>query len=330
MLEHGGHLRRVAESTGTLMEDWLDLSSGISPHHWPIPEPPPECWHRLPEDDDGLHQAAARYYGAPHLLPLPGTQAAIQLLPRLRPPGRVAVLGPTYAEHDHCWRQQGHATQALDLASLDDHIERYDVVIVVNPNNPTGDYQPASFLLGWWERLRHRHGWLVVDEAFMDPTPDSSLTPMTGRDGLIVLRSFGKFFGCPGARLGFVAAWPALLRKLNELAGPWAVSGPARWVGQKALSDRVWHDQARDLQKQGSRRLAGILKQYGLSPVGTPLFQSVLTPEAIPLEQHLMSHLILVRRFNRSVLIRFGLPGTAEGWARLETALAEWQPSLTG
>ena len=93
MLEHGGHLRRVAESTGTLMEDWLDLSSGISPHHWPIPEPPPECWHRLPEDDDGLHQAAARYYGAPHLLPLPGTQAAIQLLPRLRPPVGLRCSG---------------------------------------------------------------------------------------------------------------------------------------------------------------------------------------------------------------------------------------------
>lgn len=329
MLEHGGHLRRIAAATGTRMEDWLDLSTGISPYHWPTPEPPPECWQRLPEDEDGLQEAAARYYGATHLLPLPGTQAAIQLLPRLRPSCRVAVVGPTYAEHDHCWRQQGHAIQQVDFAALDEHIERHDVVIVVNPNNPTGDYQAPSCLLGWWERLRHRHGWLVVDEAFMDPTPEGSLTPMTGRDGLIVLRSFGKFFGCPGARLGFVAAWPALLRKLNELAGPWAVSGPARWVGQQALSDRAWHDQTRERLRQGSRRLAGLLQQHGLAPVGTPLFQSVLTEQAAPLEQHLLSQLILVRRFSHPARIRFGLPGTGEDWERLEQALREWNPPVT-
>jgi len=329
MLEHGGHLRRVAAATGTRLEDWLDLSTGISPHHWPVPEPPSESWRRLPEDEDGLREAAARYYGATHLLPLPGTQAAIQLLPRLRPACRVAVLGPAYAEHDHCWRQQGHAIQELDFATLDDHIERHDVVIVVNPNNPTGGCHAPSCLLGWWERLRHRHGWLIVDEAFMDPTPEGSLTPMTGRDGLIVLRSFGKFFGCPGARLGFVAAWPALLRKLNELAGPWAVSGPARWVGQQALSDRAWQDQTRKRLQQGSRRLAGLLQQQGLSPGGTALFQSVLTGQAAPLEQHLLSQLILIRRFNRPARLRFGLPGTAEDWERLEKALGEWNPPLS-
>jgi len=163
----------------------------------------------------------------------------------------------------------------------------------------------------------------------MDPTPEGSLTPMTGRDGLIVLRSFGKFFGCPGARLGFVAAWPALLRKLNELAGPWAVSGPARWVGQQALSDHAWHDQTRALLKQGSRRLAGLLQQQGFSTGGTALFQSVLTGQAAPLEQHLLNQLILIRRFNHPARLRFGLPGTAEDWERLEKAMGEWQPPLS-
>ena len=323
MLEHGGRLRRVAAASGTRPEDWLDLSTGVSPHPWPTPAPPAECWRRLPEDEDGLLEAASGYYRASHLLPLPGTQAAIQLLPRLRPPCRVAVLGPAYAEHDHCWRQQGHATRASALPALDQDIERYDVVVVVNPNNPTGDHYPRERLLGWRERLRHRHGWLVVDEAFMDPTPEGSVTPMTGGEGLIVLRSFGKFFGCPGARLGFVAAWPALLRQLKELLGPWAVSGPARWIGQRALCDRAWQMQARERLKRDSRRLADMLTRHGLAPTGgTALFQSRLTDRARWIDEYLAHRRILIRVFDDPPRLRVGLPGPEDDWRRLAGALS--------
>ncbi|QXP84440.1 threonine-phosphate decarboxylase CobD [Methylococcus sp. ANG] len=325
MLEHGGRLRKAARATGTRPEDWLDLSTGISPHPWPLLEIPPDCWTRLPEDEDGLAETAAACYGAPDLLPVAGTQAAIQLLPRLRPPGRVAVLSPAYAEHAHGWRQYGHEVHEVGLGTVEAQIERFDVVVVVNPNNPTGEYRAIERLKGWHAALQERSGWLVVDEAFMDPTPDGSMAAETKEAGLIVLRSFGKFFGCPGARLGFVAARPALLEALRDIAGPWAVSGPARWLGQRALADSAWRAEARRKLLRDGQRLAALLTRHGLTPDGgTPLFQWLRTDDAGRLDEHLRHHLILPRRFEHPPSLRFGLPATESGWERLDRALSAW------
>lgn len=325
MLEHGGRLRRAASAAGTRLEDWLDLSTGISSHPWPLPEIPASCWTRLPEDEDGLIEAATAYYGAPALLPMSGTQAAIQLLPRLRPPGRVAVLSPAYAEHAHGWRQHGHEVHEVDADTLEARIAQFDVVVVVNPNNPTGEYRAVERLRGWHTALRGWGGWLVVDEAFMDPTPDRSMIAETGQAGLIVLRYFGKFFGCPGARLGFVAARPVLLEALRELAGPWAVAGPARWIGQRALSDFSWQAEARRQLIRDGQRLAALLARYGLPPTGgTPLFQWLRVGDAPGIDEHLRRHLILPRRFEHPASLRLGLPATESGWERLDAALAGW------
>jgi L-threonine-O-3-phosphate decarboxylase len=326
LLEHGGRLRRAAAATGTRPEDWLDLSTGIGPHGWPVPEIPASCWTRLPEDEDGLIEAAMAYYDAPAVLPVSGTQSAIQLLPRLRPAGRVAVVSPAYAEHAHGWRQNGHEVHA---DALEGQIERFDVVVVVNPNNPTGEYRSAGHLMGWHSALRARGGWLVVDEAFMDPTPRGSLAGETRREGLIVLRSFGKFFGCPGARLGFVAARPLLLEALRELAGPWGVSGPARWIGQRALSDFSWHADARARLVRDGERLTALLTRYGLPPAGgTPLFQWVRAEQAQQIHEHFLRCRILLRRFDDPASLRIGLPGGESGWGRLEEALAELPDEL--
>ncbi|QXP87129.1 threonine-phosphate decarboxylase CobD [Methylococcus capsulatus] len=326
MLEHGGRLRQAARASGTRPADWLDLSTGISPRPWPFPEIPADCWTRLPEDEDGLIEAAMACYGAPALLPVAGTQAAIQLLPRLRAKSRVAVLSPAYAEHAHGWRLWGHEVHEVDLRTVERQIERFDVVVVVNPNNPTGEYRDSGRLKGWHAALQKGGGWLVVDEAFMDPTPEGSLAAETRHEGLIVLRSFGKFFGCPGARLGFVAARPPLLEALRDIAGPWAVSGPARWLGQRALADSPWQAEARRQLVRDSQRLAALLTRYGLTPAGgTPLFQWVRTDDARRLDAHLRRHLILPRRFEHPPGLRFGLPAAESGWSRLDHTLSAWR-----
>ena len=69
MLEHGGRLRVAARRFGIPLSDWVDLSTGINPQPYPVPPLAPEVWLRLPETDDGLEAAAARYYGNPLLLP---------------------------------------------------------------------------------------------------------------------------------------------------------------------------------------------------------------------------------------------------------------------
>ena len=220
MLEHGGRLRKASIQYGIAEADWLDLSSGLAPWPWPIPEIPLRAWARLPETDDGLEQAAGEYYGAAHLLPVAGSQAAIQLLPRLRRAGKVGVLSPCYAEHAEAWRRAGYVVREVQEQEVDFFLDSLDVLVVVNPNNPTGLSLSPQRLLDWHTRLAQRGGWLVVDEAFMDATPHLSLADQAHQVGLIVLRSFGKFFGLAGVRLGFVLAERRLLKLLAEQVGP--------------------------------------------------------------------------------------------------------------
>ncbi|MDO9225106.1 MAG: threonine-phosphate decarboxylase CobD [Pseudomonadota bacterium] len=354
MLEHGGRLRRAAVEYGIPLAEWLDLSTGINPNGWPVPTLPPLVWQRLPEDDDGLSEAACAYYGARHALAVAGSQAAIQALPLLRAPCRVGVVAPGYAEHAHAWAKAGHevvdipagaglhpqgarrirkaaeaATTPLPaIAALDRGQARsYDVLVLIHPNNPTGQtYAPAT-LLAWHERLAARGGWLVIDEAFMDATPEFSLAAHAHLPGLIVLRSLGKFFGLAGARVGFVLAEAALLERLHDLLGPWALNGPARHIATLTLRDTAWQDAARPKLIAAAARLADVLAHHGLPPSGgSALFQRVETPRANEIHAALARRGILTRLFEHPASLRFGLPGTASEWARLDAALAKISP----
>jgi len=323
LLEHGGALRAAAVRYHIPLSDWLDVSTGINPRSWPVPPIPATVWQRLPEAEDGLEKAAAAYYGTSHLLPVAGSQAAIQALPLLREPGPVGVLHPGYAEHTHAWQRAGHEVEALATEALNEAVDRLDTLVLIHPNNPTGQrFEPAT-LLDWRARLAARGGWLVLDEAFMDATPEDSLAGQIGLPGLIVLRSLGKFFGLAGARVGFTLAEPVVLGRLREALGPWTVSGPARWVAAQALQDRAWQEQMRVELLRSGKRLADLLKRQGL-PVagGAGLFQWVPLPEAAFWQEALARRGILVRRFTDPPGLRFGLPGMESAWRRLELALA--------
>ncbi|PWB51675.1 MAG: threonine-phosphate decarboxylase [Nitrosomonadales bacterium] len=322
MLEHGGRIRKAAARYGIPPEDWLDLSTGISPAGWPVPPLPAECWQWLPEAGDGLEEAARRYYGCGHLLAVAGSQAAIQSLPGLRAPGRVGVLAPAYAEHGLAWARGGHRVEPLAPEEISAELDRLDVLLLVNPNNPTGMRFPPETLCAWLERLAARGGWLVVDEAFMDATPEESMAAHAGAAGLVVLRSLGKFFGLAGARVGFVLAWPELLQRLDEALGPWTVAHPARHAARLALADEAWQSAGRQRLLHASTRLAGLLARHGLSPAGgTALFQWVRCERALAIQDQLAKTGILVRRFDDPGSLRFGLPGGEKDWERLEQAL---------
>jgi len=323
LLEHGGALRVAAARYNIPVNDWLDLSTGIHPQGWSVPAVPAITWQRLPEPEDGLEAAAAAYYGSPQLLPVAGSQAAIQTLPLLREPCRVGVLNPSYAEHALAWRRAGHDVEALAAEALETAADRLEVLVLVHPNNPTGLRFAPETLLNWRERLARRGGWLVVDEAFMDATPAESLAGYASLPGLVVLRSLGKFFGLAGARIGFALTEPALRERLRDVLGPWTVSGPARWIATRALSDRRWQERMRNELPHLGARLAALLKRQRL-PVagGTALFQWVPLPEAEFWQDALARRGILVRRFTDPPGLRFGLPAIEATWRRLELALA--------
>lgn len=328
MLEHGGRLRAAAQRYGIPLSDWLDLSTGLAPEPWPVPSIPLDAWARLPEDDDGLAEAACACYGAAQALPVAGSQAAIQALPQLFAPGRIGVLAPSYAEHAQAWQRAGHRLVRLVAGDIEAQLDTLDVLVLANPNNPTGERFEPGQLLDWQARLEQRGGCLLVDEAFMDCTPDYSLAAYSQRPGLIVLRSFGKFFGLAGIRLGFVLAEAVLLARLHERLGPWTVGGPARALGRQALgpaSGVARERRARELQAAGER-LAELLHMQGLPPAGgTALFQWVCTPAAVQWHDFLARRGILVRRFDQPASLRFGLPADEAGWQRLARGLDDYQ-----
>ena len=328
MLEHGGRLRAAAQRYGIPLGDWLDLSTAIAPEPWPVPPMAVEAWARLPEDDDGLIEAACSGYGAANALPVAGSQAAIQALPQLLPPCRVGVLDPSYGEHAQAWQRAGHRLVRLTAADIDRRLDSLDVLVLANPNNPTGELFAAEQLLDWHARLYARGGCLLVDEAFMDCTPQFSLAAHSDKPGLIVLRSFGKFFGLAGVRLGFVLAEVALLELLAERLGPWTVSGPARALGTQALAESsAAARRLRTLRLQAAgQRLAALLGTHGLVPDGgTALFHWLRTPRAAELHEFLARRGILVRLFSEPASLRFGLPAEEAGWQRLAQALADYQ-----
>jgi cobalamin biosynthetic protein CobC len=325
-LNHGGDLGAARRRFPGAPEPFIDLSTGINPYPYPVRRLAADVFARLPSraDVQRLARAAAHAYGAPsedHIVPMPGTQIALPMVARLVPPGRALVLAPGYAEHARAAALAGHQVEA---ASRLDEGGAATLVIIANPNNPDGRLFARNDLLGLAAELRRRRGLLVVDEAFMDVRPPGlSLAPDVDGANIIVLRSFGKFFGLAGVRLGFALAPPPLARKIAATLGPWAVSGPALAVGVNALADTAWIERTRARLDTSAQRLDAILADLALPLVGgTSLFRLVQTPAANALFQHLGEAGIWVRAFAENPKwLRLGLPGNEAAWKRLKAAL---------
>jgi len=328
-LAHGGGLAAARRLFTDAPEPFIDLSTGINPYSYPLPELPPDLFTRLPDPQALAAVAAlgAQTYGAPspsHVVPAPGTQILLPLVAALVAPGHAAVVTPTYREHARAAALAGHAvTEIADLGAAREAM----LAIVSNPNNPDGRLFDKEELIALAKRLASRGGLLIVDEAFMDIGPrDGSLASEVERHAIVVLRSFGKFFGLAGVRLGFALAPPPLASRLAATLGPWAVSGPALAIGAAALADRAWFEQTRKRLIAAEDRLKALLSNAGLEIAGgTALFQLVRAPAAADWFHHLGRAGILVRSFaEHPSWLRFGLPGTEAAWTRLQIAVAAY------
>ncbi|GAB3527054.1 threonine-phosphate decarboxylase CobD [Photobacterium alginatilyticum] len=333
MLEHGGNLLQFSRQYQIPVAEWLDLSTGVSPFAYPCTSVPSAVWNRLPELNDGLEEAAAGYYGCEPLLAVAGSQAAIMALPEVIATQRGelgVVLLPRvgYKEHQHAWQHfigpNGAKWQIefYDTAPSESELARADVVVVINPNNPTGVRQPLELLQQWQAQLQQRQGLLIVDEAFIDCTPQHSLLSRQLGDNVVVLRSVGKFFGLAGARVGFLFGNHLLLDAIALKLGPWTVPGPSRWVTREALLDRQWQRRMRQQLAGHSSRLRTLLTCYFSTSVsGSELFQTVCLHDAPMVHQQLCRHAILTRLCDEKNALRFGLPRDESEWQRLDVAL---------
>ena len=317
--DHGGNLDWAVGQYGGTKADWIDLSTGINRVPYPVPAISPAAWSALPTASaTATLIAAARvaFNTKGAVLPLAGAQAAIQLMPLLSKPGTAKIMSPTYNEHAAALRALGW--QVVEAATAEDTAGA-DLAVVVNPNNPDGrHYEPAALLA-----LLPKVGRLVVDESFGDPYPANSLAPQAGRDGLVVLRSFGKFYGLAGMRLGFALGSEADIATLSQLAGPWPVCGPALELGALALADKAWATATTNRLMSEIPRMDELAAAAGWNVVGgTCLFRLYDTPNAQDTQAKLARAHIWSRIFPYSDRwIRLGMPGNDAEWARLAAAL---------
>ena len=316
MRDHGGNLDAAQARFGGT--GWIDLSTGINRVPYPLPPIPAEAWTALPTASASrafIEVAQAAYGTTAPLLPLAGAQAAIQLIPRLAPPGRARVLAPTYNEHAAALRAAGWTVDEVATAA---DLPGADLAVVVNPNNPDGQVHAPDDLVA----LAGKVGRLVVDESFADPVPHLSVAEAAG-ERLLVLRSFGKFYGLAGLRLGCVIAGSDTTAALAAMAGPWAVSGPALAVGTVALADRGWQTATAARLATDAQRLDDLARAAGWPLVGgTALFRLYDTPDAAAAQDGLARRAIWSRIFPWSARwLRLGLPGAASEWDRLARAL---------
>jgi cobalamin biosynthetic protein CobC len=325
---HGGDLTQVRTRFPNAPEPWIDLSTGINPCPFPIPPIPAEAWTRLPEAAEvaELERVAAEAFGVHDpacIAATPGTQALIQMLPRLLGGARVGILGFTYQEHTRVWRGAGRAVELVERA---DDLAHFDIGLLVNPNNPDGRSVAADDLAGLALDMAATGRRLVVDEAFVEVMGEgASLAPRLPMGGAIVLRSFGKTWGLAGLRLGFCVADADFARAVRAAFGPWAVSGPAIAIGRAALADRAWLATTIDRLRRDAHRLDALASGAGCRIVGgTPLFRLIERPDAGRFADRLAEAGIHVRRFPHAPdLLRLGLPGEPAAWSRLEVAFRD-------
>ena len=305
--DHGGGLDAAVAQYGGTRTDWLDLSTGINPTPYPFGQVPAEAWSALPDStaQAGLLEAARAFWAVPDgadVLAVPGLSAAIAQIPRLFPRGHVQIPSPTYNEHAAAFCAAGWSIQ-----------EDADAVVIVHPNNPTGHY---------WDIADLHPSIRIIDESFCDVAPARSHINLAAAPNTLVLKSFGKFWGLAGLRLGFVIGPTQLLSSLEEMLGPWPVSGIALSVGRAALMDKAWATTMRSRLAQDAERLDALFTRAGASiDGGTPLFRLYRVDDAARWQAYLARHHIWTRIFPYSnTWLRVGLPD-AHGWPRLEALL---------
>ncbi len=323
-LVHGGQLQQIAKNSAIPLSQWLDLSTGINPNSYPIPVIPQDIWQQLPQTNQELLTVARHYYGTEHILATSGSQSVISKLPLLyqdhiQSQAQVWLPKVGYKEHEKSWQEHGAKINHYHNLPTSEQLTPYAVVVVINPNNPSGQVCSQQQLLTLLNDIERLKGWLIIDEAFIDVMQANlSMIAYTDHPNLFVLRSVGKFFGLAGIRLGFLSATPKWLTLFNLACSPWEVNGPGQFVAQYALADTQWQQQQQRQLAQQAQNLEALLLQYFNGPItGTHLFKTLYMADATQYFTQLCQQGIYVRLCDEKNALRFGIPNK-QGLLKLE------------
>lgn len=346
-LFHGGNLPKASKETGIPIENWIDLSTGISPYSYPLEHLASESFKRLPYLDDAFIKSVTDYYKSKYFLAIPGTQAAIQFLPKILLNLPILLPSVGYQEHSKAWQQAGNCCDfypAFDITQaskkIDDKLSQNSNqhLLVINPNNPSTLRFSPEQLYDWAQKL-DQGAYLIVDEAFIDPKPAQSIIPLLAKNpesNIIVLRSFGKYFGLAGIRLGFMFAAKSVLNKLEEYIPLWSINGPALHIARKALSDHKWLDEHRENLMASEQFMISVFKSIESEQCfHEALFSSYILPKksAQIIFNHFYSQGILLRLIDISEeesMLRIGRLKLEEDAAirRIHNAFLELQSTF--
>ena len=324
---HGGQLEKIKQQYPKQTLPWVDLSTGISPFSYPIQAKEKTCAVSLPQHHQALKHAAAHYYGSEHLVITPGSMWGIQTLPLIRrlrhSDDTRPVLLPKqgFNEHKKAWLNWGFKVETYDKQPSPSQLVSAQVCIVINPNNPTGQIFQPTQLTKFYQALSINNGDLIVDEAFLDVHPELSMAAETDKPNLIILKSFGKYFGLPGLRVGALIAHPSVLDIANRLLNEWSISSVAQATAIDAWLDIRWHALHNRKLKTAGERLQALLAKVGIVTQGTVFFQTHYCSHAKSLYEYLLNQAIYVRLLDDESGVRIALPKRESEWTRLETAL---------
>ena len=309
--DHGGGLDHAISKFGGTRDDWLDLSTGINPISYPVPEIPEYFWRTLPDANaqSKLIGAARKFWNVDEeldILPSSGVSQLICMMPKLAPSSTVTIAKPTYNEHEAAFLNAGWKINATSNAQ-----------VFVHPNNPDGRLYQVS------EIDYLKNDLTIIDESFCDTCPKESLLHLAKHDGVIVLKGLGKFWGLAGLRLGFAIAKPNTIQQLQQMIGPWAISGPAQYIGTNALTDSSWISTTQNRLAKDSKKLDTMMADINVPLIGgTDLFRLYDTKDAGHIQNSLAEKMVWSRRFPYSkTWLRLGLPGTQADWKQISSAL---------
>jgi cobalamin biosynthesis protein CobC len=312
-------------------EPWIDLSTGINPRPYPAPRSTSAARARLPEPAAlaRLEAIAAAAFGVAdpaRVAAVSGSESVLRLLPYAMRCKDAAIVSPTYSSHAVAWEHSGAITKLIDTTELESAAQGSSVLTLVNPNNPDGAVVSRERLLSLHDRIAEHDGTLIVDEAFVETSPALSVADVAGSEcapHLVVLRSFGKFYGLAGVRLGFVIAAMNTITRIRGLIGEWPIAADAIAVGTAAYADADWAERTRERLQHSARRLDRLLVRNGLQIIGgTSLFRLARSHDARARFQQLLQAGVLTRPFDHDpTVLRFGLPHGKSAWDRLADAL---------
>ena len=316
---HGGRLSAARQRYETRLP-WIDLSTGINPLAWPGTAMITPDWQSLPDPAAlaDLEQAAAAHFGVSpdHICALPGSETGLRLLGHLIDTPACHIL-PSYRTHAQAFPNSRPLQQPEDAPPG-------TALLLANPNNPDGRLYTQAQMQQLLAQQERGGGWLIVDEAFADCMPGASMAAeVADHRRLLIFRSFGKFFGLAGVRLGFLLAPSPIIAACRRLLGDWPLSAAAIDFGRAAYRDYGWIDETIATLSTRAASLDVLLIRHGFIPRGDcPLFRLIDTPNAVRLFDRLARHAILTRPFeDYPHWLRFGLPADDAAMARLDEAL---------